>query len=48
MTIDGPSGDSVGAAIDLTAFKSGLYWVKVPFAAPTTICFPFGLQQKHL
>lgn len=31
-----------------TAFKSGLYWVIRLFFEPTAICFPLGLQQKHV
>lgn len=34
--------------MDLTILRSGLNWFKAPFLEPMTICFPFGLQHKHL
>lgn len=38
----------MGAFIILTALRSGLYCVIVPFLDPTAICLPLGLQQNEV
>lgn len=45
--INGEGASSGGAFIILTALRSGLYCVIVPFWDPTAICLPFGLQQNE-
>lgn len=36
-----------GQSIVFAGFSSGVNCINLPFANPTTICFPFGDQQQH-